>query len=618
VRFAVWAPNAERVSVVGGFNEWNGRVHGMRRLDGGVWEIFVPGAREGALYKFEIRTRHGGRRLVKADPYGFAMELRPSTASVVARPGGAPWTDAAWMASRAAHQAADRPMAVYEAHLGSWRRPPRAAGAAAAAAGDGEASFLTYRQLAAELVPYAREMGFTHLELLPVTEHPFDGSWGYQTLGCFAPTSRFGPPGELARLVDAAHGAELGVILDWVPGHFPRDAHGLGWFDGEHLYEPDDPRRGLHRDWGTFVYDFGKPEVRSFLMSSAFYWLEAFHVDGLRVDAVASMLYLDYGRGAGEWLPNAQGGRENWEAVDFLKALTDAVHEAFPGVLLIAEESTSWEGITAKPEASRRSLGFDRKWNMGWMNDTLSFFRGDPLVRGKHLERLTFGLTYAFAERFLLPLSHDEVVHGKASLLSKMPGKRPEERFANLRLLLGWMWAHPGKKLLFMGAEIGQWKEWDHDAELDWPLLAHAPHRRLRDYVRELNRIYREEPALHACDDSWDGFEWLDCSDAARSLVSFVRRGGDGGEVVVVANFAGVGWEGVRVPAPVAGEYRVLLDTDEPRWGGEGRHARRADVRAEEAGPEARAESGEESEPAAWLELDLAPLAALYLARCCD
>ncbi|MFN8178672.1 MAG: 1,4-alpha-glucan branching protein GlgB [bacterium] len=604
VRFAVWAPNAERVSVVGSFNDWNARVHGMFRLPGGVWEIFVPGVPDGALYKFDIRTRHGGRRIAKADPFGFAMELRPSTASVVAAPGGAGWKDGTWMRSRAKRQGAESPFAVYEVHLGSWRRgrrqdPPSSGGEAGRA-------FLGYGELAEQLVPYVRDLGFTHVELMPVTEHPFDGSWGYQTVGCFAPTSRFGPPQDLARLIDAAHRARLGVILDWVPGHFPRDAHGLGWFDGEHLYEPEDPRRGVHLDWGTFIYDFAKPEVRSFLLSSAVYWIERFHADGLRVDAVASMLYLDYGRKAGEWLPNAEGGRENWEAVSFLKTLSRVVGRECPGALLIAEESTSWEGITKSPAASRRSLGFDRKWNMGWMNDTLSFFQRDPLARGRCLEKLTFGLTYAFAERFLLPLSHDEVVHGKASLLSKMPGATPEQRFANLRLLFGWMWAHPGKKLLFMGGEIGQWTEWNHDAELDWDLLEHPPHRGLFDYVRELNRLYAKEAALHVRDDSWAGFEWLDFSDTARSVVSFVRRSGGARSLAVIANFAGARWRSLRVGVPRGGSYRVALSSAETRWGG--------DDDALPAGRVLRAEPEPAGGQPFSLLLDVPPLSITFLA----
>ncbi len=604
VRFAVWAPNADRVAVIGSFNAWNGRTHGMRRLPRGVWEIFLPGVAAGALYKFEIRTRHGGRRSVKADPFAFAMELRPSTASVVTRrrARGEGWTDAAWCAERARRQAADAPMSIYEVHLGSWRR-----GAAGAGAADAERPFLTYRELATLLPAYARDLGFTHLELLPVTEHPFDGSWGYQTVGCFAPTRRFGPPEDLRLLVDAAHRAGLGVILDWVPGHFPRDAHGLGFFDGSHLFEPADPRRGVHEGWGTLVYDFARPEVRSFLLSNALYWLERWHVDGLRVDAVASMLYLNYGRKEGEWVPNAEGGVENWDAAGFLRDLTAAVRREHPGCVLFAEESTSWEGVTHAPETGRKALGFHRKWNMGWMNDTLSFFRRDPLLRGREFRKLTFGLTYAFAERYLLPLSHDEVVHGKASLLSKMPGAAPEQRLAGLRLLLGWMWAHPGKKLLFMGAEIGQWAEWNHDAELDWSLLEHAPHRGVTEWVRALNALYAAEPALHAADDDWSGFEWLDFSDEARAVISFVRRAGkghDARDIVVCANFAGVPWKGVPVPVPAAGKWRVVLDGDDARFGG-----------GTATKPRAVAASAGADGPAPRIALDLPAQCVRFLAR---
>ncbi len=596
VRFAVWAPNAERVSVTGDFNEWSGRAHGMRRLADGTWELFVPGVSEGSCYKYEIRTQHGGRRTVKADPFGFAMELRPNTASVVAAAvPGVTWGDTVWMSARASHQAANRPLSIYEVHLGSWRR--RA---------EGRTTFLSYAELAEQLIPWAVDLGFTHLQLLPVTEHPFDGSWGYQTVGYFAPTSRYGRPADLAAFIDAAHRAGLGVLLDWVPGHFPRDAHGLGFFDGEHLYEPEDPRRGVHEGWGTFVWDFARPEARSLLLSSAMYWLENFHADGLRVDAVASMLYLDYGREEDEWVPNAEGGRENWSAVRFLKVLSREVRRAFPGALLIAEESTSWPGITASEEATRKSLGFDCKWNMGWMNDTLSFFRRDPLLRGKCLEKLTFGLTYAFEERYVLPLSHDEVVHGKASLLSKMPGEAPEQRFANLRLLFGWMWAHPGKKLLFMGGEIGQWTEWKHDAELDWHLLEHEPHRKLCDYVRELNRIYAAEPALHACDDSWDGFEWLRCDDEDRAVVSFERRDGAGRSLVAAANFSGVAWRRLRLPAPREGSYEVVLNSDDSRWGGDGSGSA--------AGALFHADAEPIGERAHSLECDVPALSMLWLA----
>jgi 1,4-alpha-glucan branching enzyme len=567
VRFAVWAPHATGVSVVGGFNDWDGARHPMRSCGkSGVWEVFVPAVRAGALYKYEIRTRLGGRRSVKADPLGFAMELRPRTASVVWDLSAFEWTDDEWMASRRERQRLDRPISIYEVHLGSWRR-----GEEVVPSPDGEGEqrrLLDYDEIAEQLVPYACDMGYTHLELLPIMEHPFDGSWGYQSVGYFAPTSRFGPPDGLARLVDSAHRAGLGVILDWVPGHFPRDAHGLGFFDGTHLYEYGDPQRGLHRDWGTFVFDWGKPQVASFLISNALFWLHRYHADGLRVDAVAAMLYLDYGRKPGEWAPNEHGGRENLDAVSFLQRLNETVHRECPDALVCAEESTAWPQVTGS--VSRGGLGFDLKWNMGWMNDMLRYSRLDPLLRKRHQDKLTFSLTYAFEEKFLLPLSHDEVVHQKASLLSKMPGE-VEQPFANLRALYGYMFAHPGKKLLFMGGEIGQRKEWNHDAELDWSLLEQAPHEGLRAWVKALNRLYASRRALHEVEDGWGGFEWLDFEDAARSVVAFARRGRDPREFLVfVANFTPIAWKDYRLGVPEAREYCVSLSSDDPEFGGGG------------------------------------------------
>jgi 1,4-alpha-glucan branching enzyme len=567
VEFAVWAPNASRVSVVGDFNDWKAARHPMRRLGAsGVWEAFVPRIGPGALYKYEIRTRLFDRRSIKTDPVGFASELRPNTASVVFEPDDSGWTDGAWMAARAERQRLDRPISIYEVHLGSWRRGeeivPRPGG-------EGEVRrWLDWDELAARLVPYVCDLGFTHLEILPVMEHPFDGSWGYQSTGYFAPTARFGRPDGFARLVNAAHEAGLGVILDWVPGHFPRDAHGLGFFDGTHLYEHVDPRRGLHRDWGTFVFDWGTPQVDAFLISNASFWIERYHVDGLRVDAVASMLYLDYGRPDGEWTPNRHGGRENLEAVAFLKKLNEVVHREHPGVLVCAEESTSWPEVTG-PIADG-GLGFDLKWNMGWMNDTLRYSRLDPLARKRNHDKLTFSLTYAFGENFLLPLSHDEVVHLKKSLLSKMPGDT-DQQFANLRALFGYMFAHPGKKLLFMGGEIGQRSEWNHDGELEWDRLNEPLHRDLQGWVRALNELYGSRAALHEIDASWDGFEWLVPDDAARSVVAFARRGRAEGELlVVVANFTPVAWATYRLPVPPAESYEVLLSSDEARFGGAG------------------------------------------------
>ena len=561
VRFAVWAPCALDVSVVGTFNDWDGRVHRMSRVGGtGVWEATIEAAREGSLYKYEIRTQWGGRKLVKADPFAFATELPPNTASRVPARGAYRWRDGAWLKSRARRQRLDAPISIYEVHLGSWRndRDPD----------DEEPSWPTYRRLADELVPYAKDLGFTHLELMPVTEHPYDGSWGYQATSYFAPTSRYGTPDDFRAFVDTAHRAGLGVILDWVPGHFPRDAHGLAFFDGTHLFEHADPRRGAHPDWGTLIFHFGRPQVVSFLISSAVYWIEQFHVDGLRVDAVASMLYLDYSRKEGEWVPNVRGGRENLEAVAFLERLNEVVHRRFPGVLVCAEESTSWPGVT-KP-TSAGGLGFDLKWNMGWMNDTLSYFRRDPIVRSRHHQKLSFSLTYAFTEAFLLPFSHDEVVHGKASMLAKMPGDH-RLHFANLRALYGYLFTHPGKKLLFMGAEIAQWSEWSHERSLEWNLLEYDEHRQVQHLVRRLNQLYAGQPALHQIEDDWKGFEWIDARDNERSVVTFVRRAKARRRfLVVAANFTPVVWKEYRIGVPNAAAYRVVFSTDDAEFGGTG------------------------------------------------
>jgi 1,4-alpha-glucan branching enzyme len=566
VHFSVWAPGAEAVSVIGSFNDWDGTRHPSRlRAEAGIWELFIPGVPEGALYKFKVRTYFEGRSSEKADPHAFAMEPPPGTASIVRDLRGFAWTDGEWLAKRRERQAFDRPISIYEVHLGSWRRKRRVQNRAASAE---ENTFLSYEELARTLVPYAKDLGYTHLELLPVTEHPFDGSWGYQTVGYFAPTSRFGKPEDFQRFVEAAHRAEIGILLDWVPGHFPRDGHGLVFFDGTHLYEHEDPRRGVHPDWGTYVFDFSRPEVRAFLVSSALFWLEHYHADGLRVDAVASMLYLDFSRRPGEWLPNVHGGRENLEAIEFLRTLNGVLHEECPGTLICAEESSAWPGVTRA--LAHGGLGFDLKWNMGWMNDTLRYARLDPLLRRRHQEAITFSLTYAFTEKFLLPLSHDEVVHGKRSLLSKMPGDDDATRFANLRLLYGTMYAHPGKKLLFMGGELGQWREWSHERELDWELLEHAPHVGLRDWVRELNRLYTSEPALFEEEGSWEGFEWIECSDRARAVVAFVRRSKSGALLVVILNFTPISWESYRLGVPRAGSYRVRLNSDDARFAGWG------------------------------------------------
>ena len=556
-RFAVWAPNAEAVNLTGDMNHWDGRCHPMRpRGATGVWELFVPGVRAGARYKYEIVLPDGGRS-ERADPCGRAAELRPATASEVWDPIGYRWRDGEWIRQRARWRPDAEPVSTFEVHLGSWRRPE----------GGGHA-WLGYRELADRLLPYVKDLGFTHLELMPVLEHPLDQSWGYQPLGFFAPTSRFGTPDDLRYFVDRAHQLGLGVILDWVPGHFPSDAHGLAMFDGTALYEDPDPQQAQHPDWGTLVFDYGKPAVRSFLISSAIHWLEDYHLDGLRVDAVASMLYLDYSRPEGSWTPNEHGGRENLRAVEFLKQLNDAVHQEIPGTLMIAEESTAWSGISQGTD--RGGVGFDQKWNMGWMHDTLDVMSADPIYRSYEYDRLTFSILYAFSERFVLPLSHDEVVHGKGSLIQKMPGSA-EQKFANLRLLYGYMWTHPGKKLLFMGGELAQWAEWNVDAELDWALEGWEFHRGVRLLVKDLNRLYRSERALHQQDHRPEGFEWLDCNDRDGTIISYLRWSAAWKDVVVVvANFTPVHRGHYRLAVPWPGRWRVRLNSDAPVYGGSG------------------------------------------------
>jgi 1,4-alpha-glucan branching enzyme len=554
-RFAVWAPNARRVSVVGDFNGWDGRRHQMRAHGGaGIWDIFLPGVGPGTAYKFEILSGTG-ERLQKADPVAFQAELRPATASVVADPAPFEWSDQAWMEARAASASLDRPMTVYEVHLGSWRRMRE----------DGDRP-LSYREMAHQLADYVKEMGFTHVELMPVMEHPYDPSWGYQVTGYFAPTRRFGTPADFRYLVNHLHRCGIGVILDWVPAHFPRDPHALARFDGTALYEHEDPRQGAHPDWGTLVFNFGRNEVRNFLLSNALYWLDEFHADGLRVDAVASMLYLDYSRKAGEWVPNRYGGRENLEAIDFLHLLNATVRDRLPGALMIAEESTAWPAVTQPPHLG--GLGFHLKWNMGWMNDFLRFAEEDPVHRKYHFGLLTFSLMYAFSEHFVLPFSHDEVVHLKGSLLEKMPGDT-WQKFANLRLSLGFMWAHPGKKLLFMGGEFGQWSEWSESRSLDWHLLDDPMHQGMRRWVADLNALYRAEPALWEVDFSYEGFRWIDFHDAEQTVLSFVRRGrAPGDEVVVLCNFTPVPRVDYRVGLPQPGAYRELLNSDAAVYGG--------------------------------------------------
>ncbi|HEY8614189.1 MAG TPA: 1,4-alpha-glucan branching protein GlgB, partial [Roseomonas sp.] len=555
VRFAVWAPNARRVSVVGEFNSWDGRRHPMRQRGGtGVWEIFVPRIGPGTRYKYEILGAHGGVLPLKADPVAGAAELAPGTASVVANSRPHPWRDGSWMGSRAAAQAPDAPIAIYEVHPSSWWH-----------AENGEAP--DWDGLAARLIPYVSGMGFTHVELLPIMEHPFGGSWGYQPLGLFAPTARFGTPEGFSRFVDRCHEAGIGVILDWVPAHFPSDPHGLGHFDGTALYEHADPREGFHRDWNTLIYNFGRNEVRGFLIASALHWLEHYHVDGLRVDAVASMLYRDYSRNAGEWLPNRFGGRENLEAVSFLCELNEAVRERCPGAIMVAEESTAWPGVSAP--VNQGGLGFHYKWNMGWMHDTLHYMQEDPINRRWHHGQMTFGLVYAFSEKFMLPLSHDEVVHGKGSLLGKMPGDA-WQRMANLRAYLAFMWTHPGKKLIFMGIEIAQPTEWNHDSQIPWHLLDDPRHRGMQELVRDLNRTYRTVPALHVADADPAGFDWVVGDDAANSVYAFLRHGQGSAPVLVVCNLTPVPRQGYRIGVPVSGWWREILNTDAASYGGSG------------------------------------------------
>lgn len=540
--FAVWAPNARRVSVVGAFNGWDGRRHVMRRRGAtGVWEIFLPGIGEGESYKYEVLGPDGALQPLKADPFGFGSEHPPANASVVRDIGGYGWHDAGWMARRAAQNDRSAPISIYEVHLGSWRRKQGG-------------RHMSYKEAASELVGYAVDMGFTHLELMPVSEYPFDGSWGYQPVGLFAPTIRHGPPHEFRDLVDAAHRAGLGVILDWVPGHFPADPHGLGWFDGTALYEHADPREGFHQDWNTLIYNYGRAEVKNYLVANALYWLDEYHVDGLRVDAVASMLYRDYSRKAGEWVPNKDGGRENYEAIAMLREMNAATYGAHPGIMTVAEESTAFPKVSAP--ADQGGLGFGFKWNMGWMNDTLDYIRLDPVHRRYHHHQMTFGLTYAFTENFILPISHDEVVHGKGSMLGKMPGGM-DDKFANLRAFYGFMWGQPGKKLLFMGQEFAQAGEWNHAAELDWRALDDPRHAGMQRLVRDLNTLYRGEPALHVRDAEPDGFQWIEADDAANSVYAWIRRGApDDRNVVIVCNFTPVERSNYRLGLPVAGPWR--------------------------------------------------------------
>jgi 1,4-alpha-glucan branching enzyme len=552
--FAVWAPAATSVSVVGDFNSWDGRLNPMRSMgSSGIWEVFLPGVGDGARYKYEIHTQSGELRL-KADPVAFAAEVPPDTASVVFSPKHA-WSDSAWLERRRERDPQHGPMSVYEVHLGSWRLNPL----------EGNRC-LTYAELADELAAYVTDLGFTHVELLPVMAYPFSGSWGYQVTSYYAPTPRFGSPDDFRAFVDRLHANGLGVILDWVPAHFPRDDWALARFDGTALYEHEDPRRGSHPDWGTLVFNFGRNEVRNFLLANALFWLREYHADGLRVDAVASMLYLDYSRNPGEWIPNEFGGREDLEAVAFLKEMNEVVHGREPGVISAAEESTAWPGVSKPTYVG--GLGFGFKWNMGWMHDTLGYFQQEPIHRRYHHHELTFSLMYAFSENFILPLSHDEVVHGKGSLLSKMPGDR-WQKLANLRCLYAYMWAHPGKKLLFMGCELAQWREWSHERSLDWHLLAERDHAGIQALVRDLNGVYRDTPALWEVDDSPDGFRWLEANDADRNVVAFARVGATEDELLVcVCNLSPVPRERYRVGLPRSGRWREALNTDAELYGG--------------------------------------------------
>ncbi len=590
VHFAVWAPNAQRVSVVGDFNLWDGRANAMRnRGASGIFEIFMPGLNEGALYKFEILSRVDHHLGLKSDPYGFAAEMRPNTASVVCNIDRYAWNDAGWLENRAKRDFLHAPMSIYEVHAGSWRRKA-----------EEDWRWLTYRELADELIPYVKGLGYTHIEFMPLMEHPFDASWGYQTVGYYAVTSRFGAPADLMYFVDRCHQEGIGVILDWTPAHFPRDAHGLAFFDGTHLYEHEDPRKGAHPDWGTLVFNYGRNEVQNFLLSNALFWIDKYHIDGLRVDAVASMLYLDYSRGAGEWVPNAFGGRENLEAIAMIKRLNELLHQRHPGALMIAEESTAWAAVSRPTYLG--GLGFDLKWNMGWMNDTLSYFALDPIHRQYHHNELTFSMIYAFHENFILPISHDEVVHGKRALLEKMPGD-DWQKFANLRALLGYMFAHPGKKLLFMGSELAQRSEFWEGATVEWHLEDSPLHRGVRRLVSDLNHLHQNERALHELDFEGSGFEWIEPNDAAASVFTFMRKARNADDfIIAVCNLTPVTRDVYRVGVPRPGYYREILNTDSRYY----------------EGSDIGNDGGVNADPIPWnrrpysLKLRLPPLAAMY------
>jgi 1,4-alpha-glucan branching enzyme len=591
VVFAVWAPNARQVAVVGDFNHWDGSRHPLHASDTGIWTLFIPTLSEFTVYKFRITTRSGDI-VDKADPYGFAMEERPRTGSVVADLNRYQWQDQDWIAGRQERQALNAPIAIYEVHLGSWRK---------VADEQWGLRYLSYRELATTLIPYVVELGYTHIELLPIAEHPFDGSWGYQVTGFYAPTSRFGTPEDFMYFIDQCHAAGLGVILDWVPAHFPKDGAGLNLFDGTQLYAHANPMQGEHQDWGTLIFNYSRNEVRSFLISNALFWIDKYHIDGLRVDAVASMLYLDYSREPGQWIPNEYGGRENLAAITFLQKVNEVVHGIFPGVLTIAEESTSWPMVSRPTYLG--GLGFSLKWNMGWMHDTLSYMVKDPLFRRFHHNQMTFGMLYAFHENFVLPISHDEVVHGKGSLLGKMSGDE-WQKFANLRAYLGFMWSYSGKKLLFMGCEFGQWQEWNHDTGLEWQALTTPRHQGLHRLVRDLNRVYRHVPALHQVDFDWNGFQWIDANDSDNSVFSFVRYAEDRRQcIVVVCNFTPLQRTDYRIGVPQGGMYHELINSDLDIYGGSGISN----------GPELHADLKPCHSFAHSLSLTLPPLATLIL-----
>ena len=558
VVFSVWAPNAQHVSIIGDFNAWDNEACPMHPSNAGIWTVFVPELGEHTVYKYRITTQNN-EQFDKSDPYGFAMELRPNTGSVVANLDRYQWQDEEWVNNRSQRQSLDGPISIYEVHIGSWQREPDEKWGS---------RYLTYHELAAKLIPYVLEMGYTHIELLPIAEYPYDGSWGYQVLGFFAPTSRYGTPQDFMYFVDQCHQHNIGVILDWVPAHFPKDGAGLNYFDGTHLYAHEDPRQGEHQDWGTMIFNYGRNEVRSFLISNALFWIDKYHIDGLRVDAVASMLYLDYSREDGQWLPNKYGGRENLDAISFIKKTNEVVHGIYPGVLTVAEESTSW------PMVSRPTwlggLGFSLKWNMGWMHDTLSYMTHDPIHRRFHHNEMTFGMLYAFQENFTLPISHDEVVHGKGSLINKMSGDE-WQKFANLRAYLGFMWGYSGKKLLFMGCEFAQWQEWNHDKSLEWEALTAESHQGVQRYVADLNKVYKTEPALYENDYEWAGFSWINANDSDNSVFSFIRKAKKTDDfLVIICNFTPVIREKYRIGVPQEGRYREIINSDLTIYQGSG------------------------------------------------